>query len=521
MISLPPPNPGFTPLPPVDDYKLIFNDLGNLDLIALDVFGDRLGLPIELTDKNREDLETTLESLDSGADHFAGSLALEAFLKHATLQTYNNDNVNESFRMAWFISSLFFHELTDAHSLVGEHELVEANWGDIIQGKITPGAVLNAKDLIESYRNSDYLYDLGVALIDEGALGNGVTNNEIALDLLNYFGGSSGIDVPNAFTLGSLSENGNDYVFNSALLGASHNDLIDAEDSPEKQAELDRLFKVYTRNINAVVGSEIHIGDASSQTTINVGQWLQKATAGTGYTVDQDNKIFAFVAGKDLHLAGDVKFENSHNGVVNKSEDHALVLGSAQNTVIGSFEGGSPPPQGSKLYFEGSNLGIGSYEDLTVINVDIDVGGNLAIGTLGDLRITESKINVGRNSDRDNVYMYAEDLLSINDLMFSNRTREIYMEANTIDLRSVHFPGNSEVMLRSRDGAPYFYGPGTTNASSGYKPFHVNFYSDSNTYGGTKITEGEFKRNGTNGYNSNNFRTNTGDSAIKIRAIPQ
>ena len=83
--------------------------------------------------------------------------------------------------------------------------------------------------------------------------------------------------------------------------------------------------------------------------------------------------------------------------------------------------------------------------------------------------------------------MYAEDLLSINDLMFSDRTREIYMEANTIDLISVHFPGNSEVMLRSRDGAPYFYGPGTTNASSGYKPFHVNFYSTPIPMAGQKL----------------------------------
>ena len=36
--------------------------------------------------------------------------------------------------------------------------------------------------------------------------------------------------------------------------------------------------------------------------------------------------------------------------------------------------------------------------------------------------------------------------------------REIYMEAITIDLKNVDFPANSEVMLRSRDGIPKFYG---------------------------------------------------------------
>ena len=61
--------------------------------------------------------------------------------------------------------------------------------------------------------------------------------------------------------------------------------------------------------------------------------------------------------------------------------------------------------------------------------------------------------------------------------------REIYMEAITIDLKNIDFPANSEVMLRSRDGIPKFYGGNydlTTHA-----PGAVNFYSNSNTYGET------------------------------------
>ena len=69
-------------------------------------------------------------------------------------------------------------------------------------------------------------------------------------------------------------------------------------------------------------------------------------------------------------------------------------------------------PYPTKINFEGSNLGIGSYEDLTLTNVAIDVGGNLALGTLSDMHITQTKISVGRHSDRDNVYMYADELLS-------------------------------------------------------------------------------------------------------------
>ena len=357
--------------------------------------------------------------------------------------------------------------------------------------------------------------------------------------ILNLFNDQStnSINLPNSFTLGVLDNN----VLNSALLrksgtdeGATHEDLLDALDSPEKQRELAKLFKLYPENLNAVLGADIQIGSADIATKINLGQWLRKATIFEGPATTNNNKlsnnkkVFAFAAGKDLHLAGDVTFENSVNGLINKTEDHALVLGSAQQTNIGHVEGSgaltatTENPYPTKINFEGSNLGIGSYEDLTLTNVSIDVGGNLALGTLSDMHITQTKFSVGRHSDRDNVYMYADELLQANDLTFSGRAREIYMEANTIDLRDVHFPGGSEVMLRSRDGVPNFYGPNTSNLNDSYKPFHVNFYSNSNSYGGQAISEGEFiqKTHGVDGYNSQNFKTATGDAAIKIRAFP-
>ena len=68
--------------------------------------------------------------------------------------------------------------------------------------------------------------------------------------------------------------------------------------------------------------------------------------------------------------------------------------------------------------------------------------------------------------------------------------REIYMEAITIDLKNVDFPANSEVMLRSRDGIPKFYG-GNYDLTT-HVPGAVNFYSNSNTYGGNNITPSAF-----------------------------
>ena len=331
--SVQPPNssvPGFRPpFSPAENFKLSFNQNGELDLIILDFMGNPLGSPITLDALSHEEFKDLLSSwIDD--DFYYASLALESFIKNSEQNLYDDANVNENFRGAWFLTSLFFHDLTGIYEISGTFDLEEANWGNIWQGDITPGVVLNAKDLSNYYASEPYLYDLGIALIGEGVLGSTVTDNGIAKDLLDYFIGNSdnpGKGVPNFFTLGEFAESSSEYLLNSVLLGASHNDLLDAEDSVQKQAELSKLFKIYSQNINGVVGQQVHIGSPDKETLINVGKWLHKATNFESDAVknpSNDKKAFVFAAGKDLHLAGDVTFENSVNGKINKTEDHAL-----------------------------------------------------------------------------------------------------------------------------------------------------------------------------------------------------
>ena len=164
------------------------------------------------------------------------------------------------------------------------------------------------------------------------------------------------------------------------------------------------------------MGTDIHIGSADTATSINLGKWLQKATIfeGTSDTntnePSNDKKVFAFAAGKDLHLAGDVTFQNSSMVWLTKPKIMPLCSGVPGNQyrTFGRkwstyFYDKKPYP--TKITFEGSNLGIGSYEDLTLTNVSIDVGGNLALGTLSDMHITKTDISVGRHSDRDNLHV--------------------------------------------------------------------------------------------------------------------
>ena len=215
------------------------------------------------------------------------------------------------------------------------------------------------------------------------------------------------------------------------------------------------MLKINVQNINGVIGSDVTIQppSGSTQAVIDVSPYLTKANS------SGDKKVFAIAAVKDLHIAGDVRFVNS-----NHSEDHALSLGAADDLTIKA---------GSNIYNEGSNLGIGAYDKLELVNVDIDTGGNLAIGSLDELHIKstnpneESKLSstfsVGRYSDSDNLYLYADKLIDIDGLRFAGNMREIYMEAITIDLKNVNFPSQSEVMLRSERGATYIWSKQPSN----------------------------------------------------------
>ncbi|MDG0965621.1 MAG: hypothetical protein P8O23_11195, partial [Opitutales bacterium] len=238
----------------------------------------------------------------------------------------------------------------------------------------------------------------------------------------------------------------------------------------------------------------------AEKAVIDVSPYLSKATS------SGDKKVFAIAAVKDLHIDGDVDFVNA-----NRSEDHALSIGAADDITI---------KEGSRLYNEGSNLGIGAYDKLELLNIDIDTGGNLAIGSLDELHIKStnpyedsklsSTFSVGRYSDSDNLYLYADKLIDINGLRFSGNMREIYMEAITIDLKNINFPSQSEVMLRSQLGQPTF---GINNREIGA----VNFIENV-SHGSRPINNMQDFNPTSSGYDSSIMSGNS--PSIKIRKFP-
>jgi hypothetical protein len=188
-----------------------------------------------------------------------------------------------------------------------------------------------------------------------------------------------------------------------------------------------------------------------------------------------------------------------------------LVLGAADDVFIES----------TNIEYTGSNLGIGSgdtgEDSMWLVNTSITTGGNLAIGSLGTMNITSgTTFTVGTankaNSDPDNVYLYANELINIDNLNFSGRIDDIYMESKTIHIKNTSFPATADLMLRSQNGALNVNNSDSKSFTSGAVNFHnVKHLGISNDV----LTRNQF--NGVDGHINSTATLPNGTPFIKIR----
>lgn len=454
------------------NQSLIFN--------YLDEDGSTLSssqLPV--SNSSYESVGTMLNQWEKNQDNHLDVLGIQVFMEELVLNPTKYNNLNEALHSAIQLSRIFLTDLNIENNLPG-------------------GNVWNAQKLVGEFASNPYAFEFGQLLIKYGALGEDgnseITN--IGNQIIDILGGRSNLADSNYLnTLSTkLIQPGDTYngkSLNGNLLGTRNAKLSEADA---------KLLQIGLNNVNGAIGSKVTIKppNGSSKASIDVSSYLTKSSS------SQDRKVFAIAAVKDLHIEGNVDFKNS-----NHSEDHALAIGAADDIHI---------KDGSKIYNEGSNLGIGSYDTLQLVNVDIDTGGNLALTSLEELHIQSSKpdeesalsstFSVGRYSDSDNLYLYADQLINVDGLRFAGNLREVYMEAITIDLKNINFPSNSEVMLRSKDGYPTF---GSSNRMIGAVNFIENVRHGSRSISSIQ----DFNTNDSSGYNSNIMSGNS--AAIKIR----
>jgi len=227
-----------------------------------------------------------------------------------------------------------------------------------------------------------------------------------------------------------------------------------------------------------------------------------------------DRRIAIIGAAKDMTIKGNLNIKNS-----NTEENGVMVLGAADDFYLrseyGSIDADYNDPALVSITNEGANLAIGSEDTMRLVNVSISTGGNLAIGTLNELHIGlsdghKSYLSVGnggQNSDPDNIYLYANELIQINGMEITGRVDDVYMEAVTINLRNVTFPHTSEVTLRSRNGTIGFSNTPTPTPGS------VNMY---NVKHGSDLLSGS-SFNGVPGNYATNKVLPNGTPAVQVK----
>jgi hypothetical protein len=398
--------------------------------------------------------------------------------------------------------------LADAAYTAESHQTALTSAATVADSILRDVSIQSATDFptainIASFAGNGYNTELVKLLVKYGAIGS--KGSELATAAINGFSTTSSTS---SNLSGLLSASTSGYL--SLLSTLTGNPDLGDPDGDNDNFMQSTVLKVNLDKINLIPGANVTLGTKGSTSTIDVSSKLTRATSAA------DRKVLVIGAAKDMTIAGDVTFTNS-----NDVEDHALAVGAADDfylrseySTANSADYGTPDPINVK--YTGSNLGLGSEDTMRLVNVNIETGGNLAISSLNELHIglsdshssTFSVGTGGKNSDPDNVYLVANNLIQVNGLNFSGRLDDVYMEAITINLKDVAFPSTADVMLRSRDGTLHFDTFNSRVVGS------VNLTGVS--HGGTTLNSTHFD-NGPAGHIDSTISLPNGTAAIKIR----
>ena len=112
-----------------------------------------------------------------------------------------------------------------------------------------------------------------------------------------------------------------------------------------------------------------------------------------------------FAATDSLSISGDL--------ILNGSEEMWEVFVSAGSLSISS---------GSSIEFSGESLGIGAFDSINILNVDLKAQGEISVRSLEDLVISNSDFTTTNGFGSDLIHLLAYQQLEIDNLRFSDRS---------------------------------------------------------------------------------------------------
>ena len=248
------------------------------------------------------------------------------------------------------------------------------------------------------------LYEIGDGAIDDLLLAEGVLGNDLLTDVVLH----DALDADRMFDLEDLVQN---YFY----------------------LEVGLLFEEWIGQDNRQSGI-----DFSGQALAGREVTIEPGLLELGAYFSAGNKELFITAAGDMAISGNVVF-SSIAGAKEEIEQQ-LSLMAAGHFIV---------EEGSSIQFADGGLHFGSRETSEFISVSMESGGYLNVASLEDLVFKNSELQVRAG---DSIHLSAFNELSINGLNFSDNVREIYMQAITIDLRNIYFPGGSSVTLQSQFG---------------------------------------------------------------------
>ena len=153
------------------------------------------------------------------------------------------------------------------------------------------------------------------------------------------------------------------------------------------------------------------------------------------YDFYQDRQFLSIAATDSILISGEVELDP----LLTENETYLSLLSAGS---LG-FE------KNSTVIFLGDNLHVGSWESMDVVNVSMESGKSLTMQTMEDLFITNADL---RLREPDEIFLSAQRDLMLNSVNFPDNIRNIYLEATTIDLQNINFPGGSQVDMTTLYG---------------------------------------------------------------------
>jgi hypothetical protein len=145
---------------------------------------------------------------------------------------------------------------------------------------------------------------------------------------------------------------------------------------------------------------------------------------------------YAIAASESLTIEGSLGFSSTSNNL------DELIFISADTLSVA---------EGTSIDFSGRSLGLGSFDTIDIINVDLHAEEEIGIRSLDSIVINNSDFAT-RGSGADFVHLMAAANIELNNLRFSEQVKQITMDAMTINLRNLNFPAGSMVNLNSSYG---------------------------------------------------------------------